>query len=174
MNGDDLSLAVYLFTWEINWVVCLNSLAGRMISDTSHYTCKAAFAVCRLLKPKSNNVVRAGGMQPDQKGRASSKGYARTLFVGVYGFWPAGVRSRRKQLLPWIKHKREMSRRPRLREREGCCSQCLKQVGTFTFSVKNHSSLSIHNRGSFPELMNRFLLLLLCIICGVIVNGLFV
>lgn len=87
-----------LFTWEINWVVPLNSLTARKISDTGNYPWEDAFAACWMVKTKKqlHDQSRRNAARP--KRTTGSKGHALTLFVGVYGFWPAGVLGCKKEL----------------------------------------------------------------------------
>ena len=145
MNRDDLSVAVHFSSCAINWVV-LSKLSGG-----GKWYLIPAITPARLLFLCAGWSSRRNAAD-DQRGEpSSSKGYAPTPFVGVFSFWPAGVRRRKKkkkkQLIPWIKHKRgNNSCRRRLWEREGWT-----QVGAFTFSVKDHQRDIIrgdlHNQG---------------------------
>ena len=91
MNRDDLSVAVHFSSCAINWVV-LSKLSGG-----GKWYLIPAITPARLLFLCAGWSSRRNAAD-DQRGEpSSSKGYAPTPFVGVFSFWPAGVRRRKKK-----------------------------------------------------------------------------
>ena len=94
----------------------------------------------------------------DQRGEpSSSKGYAPTPFVGVFSFWPAGVRRRKKKKKKSSSYHESNIKGGITPAGVGCgrgkgdAASVWTQVGAFTFSVKDHQRDIIrgdlHNQG---------------------------
>lgn len=133
MSRDDLSVDVHFSPEKlIEWFVYL-------ISDTGHYTCKAAFVVCGEVKTKSNNSVRSRRNAADDQrgGRVSSKGYALTLCRCV---WFLTHRCPRPLKKSSPCHESNIKGRNYLQavgvEEGRMIQQVLVQVRAFTFSLK--------------------------------------